>query len=120
MEGLIPPRQRLLCRVEDIPDGGARGFPPPPGGFTGLFAIRRGAAIVIYVNSCPHLGVPLDWAPDRFLSADGSRIVCATHGAEFAIADGTCLRGPCFGDRLEPVAVELKDGAVLVPEDAGL
>ena len=33
--------------------------------------------------------------PDRFLSADGSLIVCATHGAEFRITDGECLRGPC-------------------------
>jgi len=120
MEGLIPRKLRLLCRLEDIPDGGARGFPPAPGGFTGLFAIRRGARVVIYVNSCPHLGVPLDWMPDRFLSADGSRIVCATHGAEFAIDDGTCLRGPCIGDRLEQVAVTVSDGAVSVAEDAGL
>jgi nitrite reductase/ring-hydroxylating ferredoxin subunit len=120
MERLMPQSQRLLCRVEDIPDGGARGFPPAPGGFTGLFAIRQGARVLIYVNSCPHLGVSLDWAPDRFLSADGSRIVCATHGAEFAIADGVCLRGPCFGDRLEAVVAEISDGAVLVPEDAGL
>jgi nitrite reductase/ring-hydroxylating ferredoxin subunit len=118
MEGLIPNGRRLLCRLEDIPDGGARGFPPAPGGFTGLFAIRRGGEVVIYVNSCPHLGVSLDWAPDRFLTADGSRIVCATHGAEFAIADGLCLRGPCVGDRLERIDHELRDGAVLVPEDA--
>ncbi|MBS0562266.1 MAG: Rieske 2Fe-2S domain-containing protein [Proteobacteria bacterium] len=119
MEGLTP-SLRLLCRIEDIPDGGSRGFPPPPGGFTGLFAIRQGERVLIYVNSCPHLGVPLDWAPDRFLSADGSLIVCATHGAEFAIADGRCLRGPCRGERLEAVAAEIRDGAVLVPHDAGL
>jgi nitrite reductase/ring-hydroxylating ferredoxin subunit len=112
--------QRLLCQLADIPDGGCRGFPPAPGGFVGLFAVRQGDSVLIYVNACPHLGVSLDWAQDRFLSADGSRIVCATHGAEFAIPDGVCLRGPCFGDRLEQVPVELKDGAVLVPEDAGL
>ena len=110
----------MLCRLEDIPDGGARGFPPPPGRFTGLFAVRQGDRVLIYVNSCPHLGVSLDWTPDRFLSADGSRIVCATHGAEFAIADGVCLRGPCFGERLEAVAVDMKEGIVLVPENAGL
>jgi nitrite reductase/ring-hydroxylating ferredoxin subunit len=119
MEGLSAP-PRVLCRVDDIPDGGTRGFPPAPGGFTGLFAVRHGARVLVYVNSCPHLGVPLDWAPDRFLSADRSLIVCATHGAEFAIADGTCLRGPCSGDRLQAVAVTLHDGAVLVPADAGL
>jgi nitrite reductase/ring-hydroxylating ferredoxin subunit len=120
MEGLIPPRQRALCRLEDILDGTSKGFPPPPGGFTGLFAVRQGEEVHVYVNSCPHIGTPLDWTRDRFLSVDGSRIVCATHGAEFRITDGECLRGPCFGDRLEPVAIQIKDGAIYVPEDAGL
>jgi nitrite reductase/ring-hydroxylating ferredoxin subunit len=111
---------RALCHLDDIPDGGAKGFGPPEGGFTGLFAVRQGDAVVVYVNSCPHIGVPLDWAPDRFLTADGTRIICATHGAEFAIADGVCLRGPCFGEKLEAVKIEIRDGTVFVPEDAGL
>jgi nitrite reductase/ring-hydroxylating ferredoxin subunit len=111
---------RTLCRVEDIPQGEARGFPAAPGGFVGLFAVRCGEAIHVYVNSCPHVGVPLDWAPDRFLNGNGDHILCATHGAEFRIHDGECVYGPCFGDRLEAVPVELRDGLVLVPEDAGL
>ncbi len=111
---------RALCRLDDIPDGGSKGFGPAPGGFTGLFAVRQGDEMFVYVNSCPHIGVPLDWAPDRFLTADGTRIICATHGAEFAIADGVCLRGPCYGERLEAVMIQIKDGVVLVPEDAGL
>jgi nitrite reductase/ring-hydroxylating ferredoxin subunit len=120
MQQLIPRRLRALCRLDELPDGAAKGFPPPPGGFTGLFAVRQGADVRVYVNSCPHLGSPLDWTPDRFLSADGSRILGATHGAEFRIADGECLRGPCFGQRLESVVIEVKDGTIHVPEDAGL
>lgn len=112
--------RRALCRLDDIPDGGAKGFGPPTGGFTGLFAVRRGDAVFVYVNSCPHIGVPLDWAPDRFLTRDASRIICATHGAEFGIEDGVCLRGPCLGDRLEAVMINVEDGIILVPEDAGL
>jgi nitrite reductase/ring-hydroxylating ferredoxin subunit len=111
---------RALCRLDDLADGAARGFAPAPGGFTGLFAVRQGDRVFIYVNACPHLGTPLDWTPDRFLSADGRRIVCATHGAEFRIADGLCLRGPCLGARLEPVMIEIKDGVILVADDAGL
>lgn len=112
--------QRRLCRLDDIADGAAKSFPPAEGGFTGLFAVRQGGDVFVYVNSCPHIGVPLDWAPDRFLTGDGRRIVCATHGAEFGIADGVCVRGPCLGDRLEAVMIEIKDGEILVPEDAGL
>jgi nitrite reductase/ring-hydroxylating ferredoxin subunit len=114
------PRYRALCRVDDIPDGASMGFPPAPGGFTGLFAVRQGAAVHVYVNACPHIGTPLDWTPGRFLSVDGSRIVCATHGAEFRITDGECLRGPCYGDRLEPVMIQIKDGTIYVPVEAGL
>ena len=84
------------------PTAPAKGFPPPPGGFTGLFAVRQGDAVHVYVNSCPHIGTPLDWMPDRFLSADGSLIVCATHGAEFRIADGECLRGPASATGWNP------------------
>jgi nitrite reductase/ring-hydroxylating ferredoxin subunit len=58
--------------------------------------------------------------PDRFLSADGSHIICATHGAEFRISDGECVYGPCMGDRLEAVMIQINDGTVFVPEDAGL
>jgi len=110
---------RLLCRVEDIPDGGARGFPGPPGSFTGLFAIRRGERVFVYVNVCPHIGTSLNLLPDRFLSADGTRIVCSTHGAAFRIEDGFCTAGPCAGDRLEVVPCEIRDGAVRVAVDAG-
>lgn len=120
MEELIPRPMRTLCRLDDLPEGASKGFPPAPGGFAGLFAVRQGDTVHVYVNACPHLGVPLDWMPDRFLSTDGRRIVCATHGAEFRIADGLCLQGPCQGDHLEPVMIQIKDGTVWVPEDAGL
>ncbi len=110
---------RPLCPLADIADKAAKGFPPPPGGLTGLFAVRQADSVYVYVNDCPHIGTPLEWVSDRFLSHDGSRIVCATHGAEFRITDGECLRGPCFGDRLEPVMIQIKDGIIYVPENAG-
>lgn len=113
-------QDRPLCPLADIPDGGAKGFPALPGAFTGLMAVRQGDAVFVYVNACPHIGTPLDWTPDRFLSADGRRIVCATHGAEFGIADGVCIRGPCKGDRLEPVRADIRGGTIYVPKDAGL
>jgi nitrite reductase/ring-hydroxylating ferredoxin subunit len=120
MAGLIEQEPRALGRVADIPDGGAKGFPPAPGGFTGLMAVRRGDSVYVYVNACPHIGTPLDWTPDRFLSADGQQIICATHGAMFRITDGECTQGPCRGDFLEAVAIQIKDGTIYVPHDAGL
>jgi nitrite reductase/ring-hydroxylating ferredoxin subunit len=111
---------RILCAVSEIADGGAKGFGAAPGGFTGLFAVRQGDLVRVYLNSCPHIGTPLDWAPDRFLSRDGQHIVCATHGAEFAPDTGLCLRGPCEGDHLEAIAFTIEAGMIVVAADAGL
>jgi nitrite reductase/ring-hydroxylating ferredoxin subunit len=112
-------RLRRLGPVADIPEGGTLAFEPSPGAFTGLFAYRRGETVRVYVNSCPHIGVSLDWAPGKFLSSDGARVVCSTHGAEFVPDDGLCVAGPCIGARLEAVMIHIKDGVLFVSEDAG-
>ncbi|MBV1795845.1 Rieske (2Fe-2S) protein [Siccirubricoccus sp. G192] len=112
--------ERVLCRLEDIPEGGARGFPAAPGGFTGLFAVRKGGRVFVYVNSCPHIGLPLEPLPDRFLDHRRQAIICAAHGARFRIEDGTCITGPCIGEALEAVAARIEEGQVVVPADAGL
>jgi nitrite reductase/ring-hydroxylating ferredoxin subunit len=113
--------ERVLCALEDIPDGQSKGFPAAPGGFTGLFAVRRGREVRVYVNSCPHIGVPLDPVPDRFLDRKREAIVCSTHGARFRIEDGICTSGPCYGEALEAVPARIDEqGQVMVPEDAGM
>ncbi len=110
---------RSLGLVADIEDGGCKSFRPAPGCFTGLFAVRRGEGVVVYVNACPHLGVPLDWAPNRFLSTDGCHIVCSMHGATFEIETGLCTAGPCVGDTLEKIEYEIKDGEIIIPTNSG-
>ena len=110
---------RKLCRLDDLAPNASRGFGPPLGGFTGLFAVRTDT-VHVYVNACPHIGVGLDWAPDDFLTRDKQHIVCATHGALFAIETGLCTQGPCKGDSLETVPATIVDGWILVPDDAGL
>ena len=111
---------RRLCELTDLPEGTARGFAPAPGGFIGLFAVRRNDRVHVYLNSCPHIGVALDWAPSQFLSHDKQHIVCATHGAEFSIEAGEALSGPCQGDRLTKIDHCIENGALWVAADAGL
>lgn len=108
------PGWRALCPLAAIPPDGAKGFPPDPGRFTGVFAIRRGESVFVYLNACPHLGVSLDIVPDRFLAPGGERIRCQTHGAEFRIEDGFCLKGPCAGASLTPVPSRLVQGVVWI------
>jgi nitrite reductase/ring-hydroxylating ferredoxin subunit len=102
-----------LCRPDEIPDRQARGFTvDTPEGKRPILVHREGGAIRAYVNSCPHIGSPLDWGPDRFISLDGYHIICGTHGALFRPEDGYCVDGPCAGDSLEPVPVSVIDGMV--------
>lgn len=116
---IAPPAPlRPLCALDDLPAGESRGF-TGAGADPALFAVRdQAGAVQVYVNACPHLGVPLDWQPGRFLSADGSVIVCATHGAEFRLSDGLCLRGPCRGETLTKVPYDVRDGMIMVPARA--
>ena len=117
MEDLMPAKLRPLCRMVEIPANGAKGFPGKDGAFTGLIAVRQGDQVYVYENACPHIGTPLDWIPDRFLSADGRYLICATHGAQFTIDTGACISGPCRGDRLTPVQAVIRDGTILIAYD---
>lgn len=110
--------RRVLCRLADIPDGGTKGIETetPDGRPRDLFLHRVGDTVRGFENVCPHMGTPLDWRPDEFLSADGRHFICATHGALFGLEDGRCVFGPCAGDRLDPVAIALRDGLVLLDE----
>ena len=80
--------------------------------------VRQGTDLFGYLNSCPHIGVPLDWMPNQFLSTDRRRIICALHGAEFTIAEGRCLAGPCLGDHLQKVPLRIEADMVLVQDEA--
>lgn len=103
-----------LCRLEDLPDPGARGVSlrMPGGAVEDIFVVRRGAQVFAYRNHCPHTGSPLDWHPDQFLNLDRTLIQCATHLALFRIDDGRCIAGPCAGRALTPVALSVVDGWV--------
>ena len=105
---------RVLCRVEDIPDHGAIAVhvDSSTGGF-GLILLREGDRVFAYHNECPHAGRQLDYVPGKFLVKD-RRIVCAAHGATFAVDSGNCLGGPCRNG-LVSVPVVVLDGNVLAP-----
>lgn len=106
-----------LCRLTDIPDGEAKGFTvETAAGKRDILVHRDGDKVRGYVNSCPHVGSPLDWAPDRFISLDGYHLLCGTHGALFRPDDGYCISGPCAGDSLERVSVHLIDEDVVLAE----
>ena len=83
-----------------------------------LFRDDAGDAVRAWLNVCPHAGRRLDFAPGRFLKSSEGLLVCAAHGAAFETAAGECVSGPCRGQSLCSVPVEVRDGAVWLAGDA--
>ena len=107
--------ERVLCRLEDITDGEGKGFEiERDDKIVDIFVVRQGDRVIGYHNVCPHVATPLNWADGNFMTLDRKYILCDSHGAEFRIEDGHCISGPCMGDSLEPLSVELRDGAVVL------
>jgi nitrite reductase/ring-hydroxylating ferredoxin subunit len=101
-----------LCRLDDIPDGGATAVDAAlPDGEENLILLRRGGEVRSYLNICPHTGRQLDYAPGKFLLKNDT-LICAVHGATFNRDDGLCVAGPCRGEHLRKVAVRVDDGEV--------
>ncbi|MGY0219803.1 Rieske (2Fe-2S) protein [Endozoicomonadaceae bacterium StTr2] len=98
-----------LCQSSDIQDPGAKGFSDDN---YNILVVHKDGQFYGYRNSCPHIGVPLEWMPDEFLDKEQRLIMCANHGAEFLIETGECIAGPCSGQSLTAVPVEVKDGVL--------
>ena len=85
---------------------------PVDGIESSILMVRDGDQVLAYLNTCPHAGRRLDWAPGQFLVSKEGHLVCAAHGASFEMAHGECIAGPCRGQSLLNVPVEVRDGAV--------
>lgn len=105
--------QTPLCQLDAIEDGNSMGLVAEIDGLrTGLILVRQGDEVFVYINSCPHIGAPLDFEPGRFLNLERDLIQCAMHGALFRIEDGLCIQGPCVGKSLTPIPCEVREDRV--------
>lgn len=102
-------------RLDEIGDPGCREFTIGDGDwpFRG-FVVRKGDAVYAYQNVCVHVGHPLNWTPDRFLTKDGTALICASHGATYEIETGYCYAGPGNGRSLRQVDAWISEGVVYV------
>ena len=99
-----------LCRADELQEGQARGFDPWHDGHDTVLVVRHGGQLYGWHDACPHYGdTPLAWRKDAYLDAARKRIVCAAHGAQFDIASGVCTLGPCLGQGLRPVALQIDE-----------
>jgi nitrite reductase/ring-hydroxylating ferredoxin subunit len=107
--------ERVICRLSDIGDPGSRGFTIGTGDWPLRgFVVRMGEQAWAYVNRCPHAGHPLNIVPHKFLTPGRELILCASHGALFDRQTGFCIAGPCGGQSLESVPVEVTAGFVML------
>lgn len=105
----------FLCADEELVEGRYREFridhDDEP---LWLVATRRKGQPRAWINLCPHQARPLNFAPDRFLTDDDNRLVCAHHGAVFDPDSGACVAGPCLNAELRALAVRQREDGVFV------
>ena len=108
-------QRKRVGRLDELADPGCREFTIGEGDwpFRG-FVVRRGDEVHAYQNYCMHVGHPLNFKPDSFLTKDESLIICASHGALYEIDSGLCVAGPCPGKTLNKLPVDIVDGEIWV------
>ncbi|GAB3104805.1 Rieske (2Fe-2S) protein [Lysobacter terrae] len=113
MDTTLPPARTALIALDAITDGGfAETEAAVDGDAESLILYREGEAVRAWMNICPHAGRRLDWAPGLFLKSKDGLLVCAAHGASFELSRGECVAGPCRGEALRAITVEVRDGYV--------
>lgn len=108
----------ILGNLQDIAESGAGEFRVMiDGRHMDIFVVHNGHKAYGYINRCPHQGLTLNWMPDQFLTHDYSLIQCGNHDALFRIEDGVCISGPCVGERLSPVNIEVKNNVFVLADN---
>ena len=108
-----------LGPLNDIPSGEAKEYVFGTGRRVfSMLVVRRGDAARAYVNACPHVWLPLTYRGGGVVSADGERLVCSNHYAEFSVEDGSTVSGPVTPDcGLTPVPVHVDAQGCLIIGD---
>lgn len=115
----------FLCKLKDLPLGTARGISlgsEEGGAGEGADDAKNTREIILwhhktgikaFENACPHLNTPLETFPNRFLTQDGTALICSTHGARFT-QTGHCFSGPCQNKYLTPLNIHIEKGNILL------
>ena len=102
-----------ICTLDELSDPGSYGFSLDCANEqVEGFVVQRDGECFAYRNSCPHTGSPLDWVEHQFLDLEGALIQCAVHDARFLMDTGECIFGPCPGESLESLTIQIRDDIV--------
>jgi nitrite reductase/ring-hydroxylating ferredoxin subunit len=75
--------------------------------------LQHADEVAVYLDLCPHNKTILS-QNGSYMSQDGLRLICETHGATFKLEDGSCDRGPCEGDTLAKIPFEVANETVRI------
>ncbi len=109
---------RVICASGDLADAG-KGvrFEVPVGRqLAAAFVVRHEGTVHAYLNRCAHVALELDWQAGVFFDSEGRDLICSTHGAIYSASSGKCLGGPCAGGSLVKLAVEERDGFIVLKD----
>ncbi|MDA0241712.1 MAG: Rieske 2Fe-2S domain-containing protein [Proteobacteria bacterium] len=107
----------LVCSLDDIEDGAAKALVVRvEGKQRNVVALRRDPEFHVFINNCPHASQFLDAVPGKFIGPNPDHIRCGMHGALFRLSDGFCTAGPCEGESLKAVPIEVRGSDVFVVE----
>jgi len=107
---MASPRHLRLCHLSQLAPGQSFGFKIKNSGQDDFFLVNNGGRIVGYKNSCPHWpGSSMPVFKNRYLDSESRYIVCSGHGALFEVDSGLCIKGPCIGQRLVSIDLEVTD-----------
>jgi nitrite reductase/ring-hydroxylating ferredoxin subunit len=109
------PARHLICVLDDLPDPGTREFSVGAGEWPVRgFVVHYQGELHAYLNRCPHAGHLLNWQSNSFFAPEGSLLICTSHGALFRANTGECIAGPCVGQSLRSIEIEVVDGQILL------
>ena len=80
------------------------------------FLARFQGKLVAYENKCRHLPLSLDFGDHPLFAPDGNHFICHNHNAIYEPLTGLCVRGPCEGQSLRGLKIEVIGGEVWLLE----
>lgn len=102
-----------ICALSDLEEPTTRSLSLPQGE---AILVRWQGQVYAYRNACPHLGLPLNFEADKFFDGEERYLQCHNHMALFEADTGHCVDGPCRGDYLIPIRVEVRNGAIYLAD----
>jgi nitrite reductase/ring-hydroxylating ferredoxin subunit len=107
----------FLCRVEELADPGTRNVVLGEGeDELDIIIVQTNGTRHAYVNCCPHQFIPLETFPNHFFTEDKKFFLCSGHGAQFELATGACVSGPCLGKALDRLQIKEEEGGIYLNE----